>query len=138
MAVPFIITGTGILLTIGRALDALTLGDAGARSLGISMERTRLLLAVGVGAAAGASVSVTGAIGFVGLVVPHLLRPFVGARPDALLLPSALAGAVVVLAADIIVRLIPSPAELKLGVAMAAVGAPFFLVMLLDMRRRAA
>jgi iron complex transport system permease protein len=102
------------------------------------MERTRLLLALGVGLATGASVSVTGVIGFVGLVTPHLLRPLVGARPSALLLPSALAGAVIVLTADIAVRLIPSPAELKLGIAMAALGAPFFLVMLLDMRRRTA
>ena len=138
MAVPFIIVGCAILFTTARALDALTLGDAGARSLGISIERTRLLLAAGVGLAAGASVAVTGVIGFVGLVTPHLLRPLVGSRPGALLLPSALAGAVIVLAADILVRLVPSAAELKLGVAMAAIGGPFFLSLLIKLRRSTA
>lgn len=137
-ALPFIVIGTAIILTSGRALDALTLGDAGARSLGINMERTRLLLAIGVGIATGASVAVTGIIGFVGLVTPHLIRPLVGARPGALLLPSALAGAVVTLAGDIAVRLIPSSVELKLGVAMSVIGGPFFLAMLVSLRRRAA
>ena len=138
MAVPFIAVGCAILLTIGRALDALTLGDVGARSLGIRLDHTRILLALGVGLATGASVAVTGVIGFVGLVTPHLLRPLVGARPGALLLPSALAGAVIVLAADIIVRLTPSAAELKLGVAMSALGGPFFLALLINLRRRTA
>jgi iron complex transport system permease protein len=138
LALPFIVIGTALLLTIAPALDALTLGDAGARSLGVRLERTRLLLALGVGLATGASVAVTGVIGFVGLVTPHLLRPLVGARPGALLLPSALAGAVIVLAADIIVRLMPSATELKLGVAMAAVGGPFFLMLLINLRRKMA
>jgi iron complex transport system permease protein len=137
LALPFIAAGCALLFTTGRALDALTLGDAGARSLGIRLERTRLVLAVGVGLAAGASVAVTGVIGFVGLITPHLLRPFVGARPGALLIPSALAGAVIVLAADIVVRLTPSAVELKLGVAMAALGAPFFLMLLISLRRKA-
>lgn len=138
MAVPFIVLGCVLLFTTTRALDALTLGDTGARSLGIDVKRTRMVLALGVGLAAGASVAVTGMIGFVGLVTPHLLRPWVGARPGALLFPSALAGAVIVLAADIIVRITPSPAELKLGVAMAAVGGPFFLALLVKLRRRTA
>jgi len=138
MALPFVVLGIAILLTTAPALDALTLGDAGARSLGIRMERTRLLLALGVGLATGASVAVTGVVGFVGLVTPHLLRPLVGARPGALLLPSALAGAAIVLAADIVVRLMPSAAELKLGVAMAAVGGPFFLMLLINLRRKMA
>jgi iron complex transport system permease protein len=136
LALPFIALGCVLLLTTGRALDALTLGDAGARSLGIRLERTRLVLAIGVGLAAGASVAVTGVIGFVGLITPHLLRPFVGARPGALLVPSALAGAVIVLAADIAVRLTPSAVELKLGVAMATLGAPFFLMLLISLRRK--
>ena len=137
-AVPFIAVGCGILFTLSRALDALTLGESTARSLGIRIDRTRILLAIGIGLATGASVAVTGVIGFVGLVTPHLLRPLVGARPGALLIPSALAGAVLVLAADIIVRLTPSPAELKLGVAMSILGGPFFLLLLIHMRRRAA
>ena len=138
MALPFILVGCGLLLTTGRALDALTLGDVGARSLGISMSVTRWTIAVGVGLAAGASVAVTGVIGFVGLVTPHLLRPLVGARPGALLVPSILGGAVIVLAGDVLVRLIPAAGEVKLGVAMAALGAPFFLVLLLRLRRKIA
>ncbi len=135
MAAPFIAVGCGLLLATGRALDALTLGEVGARSLGISMSRTRWAAAVGVALAAGAGVAVTGVIGFVGLVTPHLLRPLVGARPGALLVPSLLGGAVIVLAGDILVRLTPAAGEVKLGVAMAALGAPFFLVLLLRLRR---
>lgn len=138
MAAPFIIIGCGLLLVTGRALDALTLGESGARSLGINMTTTRWLLAIGVAMSAGASVAVTGMIGFVGLIVPHLLRPFVGARPGALLLPSALGGAVLVLAADIVVRVIRQGSEVKLGVAMAVLGGPFFFALLLSMRRRLA
>lgn len=138
MAVPLIAVGCGLLLTTGRALDALTLGEVGARSLGVSLSRTRWVLALGVGLAAGASVAVTGVIGFVGLVTPHLLRPLVGARPGALLVPSILGGAILVLAADIVVRMTPGAAEVKLGVAMAAVGAPFFLMLLLRLRRTVA
>ncbi|WGM47887.1 putative ABC transporter permease protein [Brevundimonas sp. NIBR10] len=135
MALPFIAVGCGLLLATGRVLDALTLGEMGARSLGVSMSRTRWFLALGVGLAAGASVAVTGVIGFVGLVTPHLLRPFVGGRPGALLGPSLLGGAVIVLAGDIVVRVIPAAVEVKLGVAMAVLGAPFFLVLLLRLRR---
>jgi iron complex transport system permease protein len=138
LAAPFILAGAALLLTTGRALDALTLGEAGARSLGISLTRTRWTLALGVGLATGAAVAVSGVIGFVGLVVPHVLRPLVGARPGALLAPSALGGAVLVLAADILVRVTPAAGEVKLGVAMAALGGPFFLALLLTLRRRIA
>ncbi len=137
-AVPFIVLGSAILLTVGRALDALTLGETGARSVGVSLRRTQVLIAVGVGLACGASVAVTGVIGFVGLIVPHLMRPFVGARPGALLIPSALSGAALLLAADILVRLAPGAGEVRLGVAMAALGGPFFLWLLISMRRRLA
>jgi len=138
LAAPFIIAGIGLLLWTGRALDALTLGETGARALGVDIGRTRLLLAIGVALAAGASVAVTGVIGFVGLVTAHLLRPLVGSRPGALLLPSALAGAAIVLAADILVRLTPAAAEVKLAVAMAVLGGPFFLGLLIAQRRRVA
>jgi iron complex transport system permease protein len=138
LALPFMAVGCVLLFTTSRALDALTIGEDGARSLGIRMDRTRFMLALGLGLATGTSVAFTGMIGFVGLITPHLMRPLVGARPGALLLPSALAGAVIILIADIIVRLIPSAAELKLGVAMAAVGGPFFLAMLINLRRRVA
>jgi iron complex transport system permease protein len=138
LAAPFILAGGLVLMSLGRSLDALTLGDAGARSLGIDLGRTRVLLAVGAALAVGASVAVTGVISFVGLVTPHLVRPFVRHRPGALLLPSALAGSVLVVAADIVVRLTPSAAEVKMGVAMAVVGGPFFLALLMNMRRKLA
>lgn len=138
MALPLIAVGCALLVSIGRGLDALTLGETGARSLGINMTATRWLLAIGVALTAGASVAVTGVIGFVGLIVPHLLRPLVGARPGALLIPSAIGGAVLVLAADIAVRLTPAAGEVKLGVAMAVLGGPFFFALLLSLRRRLA
>jgi len=138
MALPLIALGCGLLLLIGRGLDALTLGETGARSLGINMTATRWLLAIGVALTAGASVAVTGVIGFVGLIVPHLLRPLVGARPGGLLIPSAIGGAVLVLAADIAVRLTPAAGEVKLGVAMAVLGGPFFFALLLSLRKRIA
>jgi iron complex transport system permease protein len=138
LAAPFIVLGAGVLLSLRRDLDALSLGEASAQSLGVDLKRTQLLLALGVALAAGASVAVTGVIGFVGLIVPHLLRPLVGAAPSRLLIPSAIGGAVLVLAADILVRLTPSVAEVKLGVALSALGGPFFLAMLISLRRRLA
>lgn len=138
LAAPGILAGAAVLLTLGRALDALTLGEAGARSLGVDFGRTRLLLAAGVALAVGSSVAVTGVISFVGLIVPHLLRPVIGARPGGLLIPSLLAGAALTLAADIVVRLTPAATEVKLGVAMAALGGPFFLALLISLRRRMA
>ncbi|MDB5457345.1 MAG: transporter permease [Caulobacter sp.] len=138
LAAPGVIIGVGVLLTLGRALDALTLGETGARSLGINMGLTRLLLGFGVACAVGASVAVTGMIGFVGLIIPHLLRPVIGARPGALLLPSALAGAALILAADMLVRITPAATEIRLGVAMAILGGPFFLIVLIALRRKVA
>jgi iron complex transport system permease protein len=138
LAAPFIVAGVLLLLFIGRSLDALTLGETGAASLGVDLRRTRLILVAAMAMAVGASVAVTGVIGFVGLVAPHLMRPLVGSRPGALLVPSALAAAAIVLAADIVVRLTPSAAEVKLSVAMAVVGGPFFMWLLVRMRRRLA
>lgn len=137
-AAPFILAGGAILLTTGRALDALTLGEAGARSLGVSLRRTQLVIALGVGLACGAAVAVTGVIGFVGLIVPHLIRGLVGGRPSRLLIPSALAGAALLLAADILVRAIHGANELHVSVAMTALGAPVFLALLISLRRRLA
>lgn len=127
IAAPFIALGGALLLTLGRGLDALTLGEDAAAALGVGMVRLRLTLVAGVAAAVGAATAVAGAIGFVGLVVPHILRPLVGARPARLLPASALGGAALVLAADIAVRLILPDRDLKLGVLMALVGAPLFL-----------
>jgi iron complex transport system permease protein len=129
-AAPFIIAGMGCLFVTGPALDALTLGEDGARSLGVSVRRTLAMAVLGAGLAVGASVAVTGVVGFVGLVVPHALRPWIGARPGALLLPSALGGTILVLVADSLCRLAPGAGEVRLGVAMALLGAPFFLWLL--------
>lgn len=127
LAGPFMLTGMALLLTAGRGLDALTLGEDAAQSLGVNLPRLRLTVIAGTAAAIGAAVAVAGAIGFVGLVVPHLLRPLVGGRPSALLPASALGGAAMLLASDIAVRLIAPDQDLKLGVLTALVGAPFFL-----------
>jgi iron complex transport system permease protein len=138
VAAPFVFAGGLLLAATGPALDALTLGEIGARSLGVSLHRLQFIIAIGVGLACGAAVAVTGAIGFVGLIVPHLVRRLVGGQPSRLLLPSALGGAALLLAADIVVRIIPSANEVHVGVAMAGLGALFFLALLISMRRRLA
>jgi len=99
------------------------------------MVRLRWVLIFGTALAVGASVAVAGAVGFVGLVVPHVLRPLVGAMPSRLLPASALGGAAMVLAADVLVRLVAPDQDLKLGVLTALVGAPFFLHLIWQMRR---
>ena len=137
VALPFMLVGWVLMLRLGRALDALSIGEEAASSLGYRLTRLRLLLLLGVGLSVGAAVAVSGAIGFIGLVVPHLLRPLVGHLPSALLPASALGGAAMTLAADIGVRLLSSGAELKLGVLTALIGAPFFLYLLVSMRRTA-
>lgn len=130
LAAPFIAIGVLLLLFTGRGLDALALGEDAARSLGVNLGRLRWLVVIGTGLAVGACVAVTGVVGFIGLVVPHLLRPIFGARPSALLLPSAFGGAALTLLADSLCRLVPGAGEVRLGVAMALIGAPFFLVLL--------
>ena len=136
-AAPAMAAGMALLALTGRALDALALGEGAARSLGVRIGRLQALVIAGTGLVVGAGVAATGVIGFVGLVLPHLLRPVFGARPGALLLPSALGGAALVLAADSLVRLAPGAGEVRLGVAMALLGAPFFLVLLLRGEGRA-
>jgi iron complex transport system permease protein len=138
LCLPLMLVGWGLMLSTGSALDALTLGEDTAASLGVGLVSVRLRLVTGAALAVGSGVAVSGAIGFVGLVVPHLMRPLVGARPGAGLLPSGLAGAVLVLAADIGVRLLATRPELKLGVVTALVGAPFLIVLLLRNRGRRA
>jgi iron complex transport system permease protein len=134
-ALPFMAIGALLLLTTGRALDALTLGENGARSLGVDLFRLQWLIVLGVGLSVGASVAVSGVVGFVGLIVPHLIRSFYGEQPSRILVPSALGGAILTLTADSLVRLIPGPGEMRLGIAMAVLGAPFFLLLLLRYRR---
>ncbi len=138
LAAPFVLIGAGMLLSLRTPLNALSLGEASAQSLGVDLRRTQGLLAAGVGLCVGACVAVTGVIGFVGLIAPHLLRPLTTGEPGKLLAPSALGGAILVLAADILVRLTPAAGEIKLGVALSAVGGPFFLALLIAMRRRIA
>jgi iron complex transport system permease protein len=135
-ATPIIALGSLLILGCREGLNALTLGELGARSLGIDLDKVQWRLCVGIGLVVGASVAVTGMIGFVGLVVPHLLRPLVGARPSALLISSAFGGAILVLAGDIVVRLLPGGSEVQLAVVMSIVGAPFFFALLYSLRRR--
>ncbi|MHA6643818.1 FecCD family ABC transporter permease [Mesorhizobium sp. A623] len=127
LAGPFMLVGWVMLASLGRSLDALTLGGDAAASMGVDMRRVQFLAVFGTAACVGAATAVAGVIGFVGLVVPHMLRPLVGSRPSRLLPASALGGACVLLAADTLVRVIAPERDLKLGVLTAIVGAPFFL-----------
>ncbi|SHM29501.1 iron complex transport system permease protein [Paracoccus solventivorans] len=126
-ALPLMGLGWAVLLRTGRDLDALSLGEEAAASMGVDLAALRLKVVLGAAAAVGAATAVAGAVGFVGLVVPHLLRGAVGAMPSRLLPAAALGGAALVLTADIAVRLIMPERDLKLGVMMALVGAPVFL-----------
>lgn len=135
IAAPLVAGGIAVLALAARSLDALTLGEEAARSLGVDPARLLLLLVIGIGLTVGAGVAVAGIIGFVGLVVPHLVRPLTDRLPSSLLLPSALAGACLVLAADSVVRILPLVTELRLGIALSLIGAPFFGWLLLRMRR---
>jgi iron complex transport system permease protein len=132
---PGTLLGWLLLWRLGRPLDLLTLGEETAHSMGLDLPRLRRRIFLAVALAVGSSVAVTGAIGFVGLVVPHLLRPLVGHRPSRLLLASALGGASLLLAADIAARLLPAPQEIKVGVLTSLIGAPFFLYLILKSRR---
>jgi iron complex transport system permease protein len=135
IALPCIAAGVALLAWDGRALDALTLGEDGAAALGIDLGRVRLRLLIGVAIGVGGAVAVSGAIGFVGLIVPHLIRPLTDRSPSALLWPSALAGAGLLTLADVAVRVIPAETELRLGVVTAFLGVPVFLVHLMRERR---
>jgi iron complex transport system permease protein len=137
LAAPLTLAGIALLRLAGPGLDALTLGEPAARSLGVDPRRLQALLIGGVGLTVGAGVAVAGIVGFVGLIVPHLVRPLTDRRPGALIVPSALAGALLVLVADCLCRVLPLVTELRLGIALSLVGAPFFLWLLLRMRREA-
>jgi iron complex transport system permease protein len=134
LAAPFMVIGWLMLAASARSLDALSLGEEAAASLGVDLRRTRFLITGGVAVAVGAGTAVTGGIAFVGLVVPHLLRPLVGHSPSRLLLASALGGGALLVAADILVRVIALETELKLGVVTALIGAPFFLWLIFKAR----
>lgn len=127
LAGPLMLLGWIILAASARSLDALSLGEEAAAGLGVNLGRTRALVITGTAVSVGAGTAVTGGIGFIGLVVPHILRPLVGHTPSRLLLASALGGGALLLAADILVRMLMLGSELKLGVLTSLLGAPFFL-----------
>jgi iron complex transport system permease protein len=119
----------------GRALDALSLGEAQAQSLGVNLTRLTALVVAGTALSVGAITSVTGAIGFIGLVAPHLVRPFVGYAPRRVLLPATLAGALLLLCADIAARLVHANPELRLGIFTSLLGTPFFFWLVVRIRK---
>ena len=135
LAAPFIAAGWLCLILTGRDLDALTLGEAQAESLGVNLRRTRMLALAGTALSVGAATAVTGAVGFIGLLAPHLVRPFVGHQPRQVLLPAAMVGAILLLTADVATRLIPTPQEIRLGVLTSLVGTPFFFWLVARLRR---
>lgn len=135
LALPFIAAGAVLLMSRRSAFRVLTLGEEAAASLGVDVGRLRLLVILGVALGVGGAVAVTGTIAFIGLVAPHLMRPLVGHDPGRLLAPSALAGAALLTASDIAVRLIPSATNIKVGVLTAIIGVPFFLYLIVRERR---
>ncbi|HMI15065.1 MAG TPA: iron ABC transporter permease [Bradyrhizobium sp.] len=135
LALPFIVAGAIVLMSQRNAFRALSLGEETAQSLGVDVGRLRLLVIVGVALGVGGAVAVTGTIGFIGLVAPHLMRPLIGHDQARLLVPSALTGAVLLLAADIAVRIIPSTTDIKVGVLTSIIGVPFFLYLIVRERR---
>lgn len=137
LSLPLMAAGWALILLSARALDALTFGEATAASLGTNLPRARLMIICGVALAVGAGTAVTGAIGFVGLVVPHLIRPLTDRMPSSLLLPSGLGGAALLTAADIAARVVVPGRELNVGVLTALIGAPFFLWLVIRSRREA-
>ncbi|WP_245431046.1 FecCD family ABC transporter permease [Rhodoplanes roseus] len=135
LALPCILAGAAILLSQRHAFRVLSLGEESAASLGVDVARLRLLVILGVALGVGGSVAVSGTIGFIGLVGPHLARPLVGWDPGRLLVPSALVGAALLLAADVAVRLLPSTNSVRVGVLTALIGVPFFLYLIVRERR---
>ncbi|MDE1173675.1 MAG: iron ABC transporter permease [Parvibaculaceae bacterium] len=135
LAVPLMFLGWCLVLSTAKDLDALVLGEDTASSLGVHIPGLRLRLVAGTALSVGSAVAVAGAVGFVGLIVPHLLRPLTGHRPGRLLLASGLGGASLTMAADIAIRLLATRPELKLGVVTALIGAPFLFGLIYRLRR---
>lgn len=134
-AAPLVALGIAVMMTARRGLDALLLGEEAAKSLGVDIHSVRRRVVIGVALATGAATAATGAVSFVGVVVPHLLRPFYDHEPARLIWPSALGGGALVAAADIAVRLIAPDGQLPLGVLTSLLGAPFFIWLILRLRR---
>lgn len=137
LVLPFVIVGCIMLLYTSAGLDALSLGEIQAQSLGINLPRLRVLVLLGTALAVGATTSVTGAIGFIGLIAPHWVRPLVSSRPRRIMVPAAILGAVLLLAADILTRLIRIGPEIKLGVLTSLIGTPLFFWLVVRLRRNA-
>ena len=137
LVTPFILFGAALLMASARALNALALGEAQAQSLGVNLRRLYALAVFGTALSVGAATAVTGAIGFIGLVAPHLVRPLVGHQPSRVLFPAALAGALLLLIADVATRLILVGSELKLGVLTSLIGTPFFFWLVVRLRKMA-
>ena len=127
LSAPFMAAGLVILFATRRGLSALTLGEEAAAGVGLNLHRQRILTVLGAGLATGASVALAGAIGFVGIVAPHIVRAYVDHDPARSLAPAALLGGVLLVVADIGVRILPTTNELKLGVVAAIIGAPIFV-----------
>lgn len=130
IALPFMALAWVLIARDGSAFRVLTLGEEAAESLGVRVAALRLRVVLATACGVGAAVAVAGGVGFVGLVAPHLVRPLVGHDPARVLLPSALAGAALLTAADVLVRFVPATEEIRLGVVTALVGVPFFLVLI--------
>ena len=135
LALPFVVIGGVLLFCARNYLRALSLGEASAASLGFGGRRYPLAVLLGIAAAVGAAVAVAGTIGFIGLVVPHLMRPLVRQDPGRLLWASALAGALLLLLADILVLNFVGAQELRIGAVTAFIGAPFFFWLIVSSRR---
>lgn len=133
---PALLLGGALIWGQRRLLAGLSLGDQVAESLGLRVAHGGRVVVLGAAVLVGAAVSVAGAIGFVGLLVPHIVRPWVGQRPDRVLLPSLLLGASLVCAADCVVRLLPPGRELQLGVITSLLGAPLFIWLVWQERRQ--
>lgn len=126
LAAALLVLGAIAIFSAARGLQALTLGEEAAAAIGANLTRTRTLVVLGAAACTGGATAVAGIIGFVGIAAPHLVRSLAGHDPARLLLPSALAGGALLVCADIIVRILPTDTELKLGVAAALIGGPVF------------
>jgi iron complex transport system permease protein len=137
-ALPLILLGTVGLPLTARALNALTLGEHGAAHLGVPVTRVKWLIISLVALSVGAGVAVAGSIGFIGLVVPHLLRLLTGPNHATLLPASALLGATLLILADLLARTVAAPAEVPIGILTALLGAPFFLYLLRQRRAEGA
>jgi iron complex transport system permease protein len=135
LALPFIVAGAVILFSQRNAFRVLSLGEEAAQSLGVDIVHLRLWVISGVALGVGGGVAVSGTIGFIGLVAPHLMRPLIGHDPARLLVPSALSGSALLIAADIAVRIIPSTSDIRVGVLTSIIGVPFFLYLIMRERR---